>query len=152
MAQKKPEQTPIAPDASWEQMVASAKELPELHPKLKFGEKKTDEGRVDILFLEDQPRVIEYEDPFNNGAKAHALAVNVRVLTGPDTGSTRALIMPKKLDHGLTRGITSLAKKGGARLKGRACRIEYSNYKHKTFGPTRGFTVSEIDPPAAPAP
>lgn len=148
MAQnKKTEQTPIAPDASWEEMVASSKELPDILPKLKFGEGKTDEVAVDVVFLEDQPRVIEYDDPFSGG-KGKSFVVNVRVISGPENGSSRSLMMPKSLEHGLTRGITNLAKKGGTNLKGRAARIETRNYKHKQYGPTRGYTVSEISPPS----
>lgn len=148
---KKTEQTPIAPDASWEQMVREAQELPDMFPKLKFGEGKTDEVAIDVLFLEDQPRIIEYDDPFLGG-KAKSFVITVRVLSGPESGNSRSLFMPKDLAHGLTRGVTSMAKKGGMRLKGRAARIETRNYQHKQYGPTRGYTVSEISAPADSAP
>lgn len=154
MANKKTEQTPIAPkdgSADWRAMVASAEEKPELFPKLKFGDDKLATVQVDILFDESEPRLIEYESPFS-GDMEKALVMNVRVLSGPESGSMRALFMQANDEHGLTRGVLNVAKKAGGDLKGVAARIETYTYKHKKYGPTRGYNVYGIDAPASPAP
>lgn len=155
---KKTEQAPITENQSWEEIVAKAKDLPEILPKLRFGKAKLDEVRIDVEFLEDQPRFITFKDPFNDGKDGKALVVNVRVLAaeGPgnveQAGNSRCLILKNDANHGLTRGIIAAAKRHGSRLKGRAVRIETTVYKHATFGDTRGYTVSEISPPTEQAP
>jgi hypothetical protein len=142
----KQEQTKIAPSGEWEQMIRDVKDLPEVYPKLKFGDSKTWEGYVDVVFLEDQPRFATFQDPFNDGQEARALFINVQVLSGPEAGMNRGLPMPAKTDHGLTRAVLGIAKGHQNRLKGVRVRIECRNYKHKKYGLTRGYTVSELPP------
>lgn len=148
---KQDKQTNITPpddNAEWERMVKNAEALPELHPKLRFGEQKNAEVAFDVEFLDDAPRFETFKDKYNGGAEGRVMFINVRVLRGPDTlGSIRALPMPAKESHGLTRGVLNVAKKHGNKLKGVAARIETRNYNHQTYGPTRGFNVTEITPP-----
>lgn len=150
--------TEIGPSASWEDIVREAKDLPPILPKLRFGKTKTDEVRMDVQILEDQPRFITFPDPFNNGKQARALVINVRVLSAEGTnnserpGNERAVMMKVDPSYGLTRGILAVAKKHGSRLKDVCVRIETTVYKHKVFGDTRGYVVTEVSPPSAPAP
>lgn len=151
MAQDKTKQAPIS-DANadeWASMVKATKDLPELFPKLKFGDDKLAIVTHEVEFVEDTPRFVEYDDPYT-GQKGRVMFINVRVVGGGnDTrGAMRALAMPAKPEHGLTRGITSVAKRHGNKLKGVCVRIEttaYDNKRYKTK--TRGFNIHEITPP-----
>jgi hypothetical protein len=153
--QKKSEQTPIA-DANavaWEDIVRKAKDVPQLYPKLKFGDDKLAEVTVDVLCEEETPRVVTFVDEFNGGQEGRAFVMNVQVLSGPEKGSLRALFMPANETHGLTRGVMVVAKNHGSRLKGIAMRIETKNYQNKRYKTkTRGYNVSEISAPAGSAP
>lgn len=147
MAQDK--QAKIAPEEAWEKIVSDAKDAPNLLPKLRFGNDKLDEVTVDLVVDEEKPRSITFDDPYNGGKEGKAWAINVRILSGSEAGSMRALIFPSNVEHGLTRGVLAIAKKHGSRLKGVGLRIETKNYNNKRFKTkTRGYNVSEITPPS----
>ena len=159
MAANKPKesrQSNIAPadsGAEWSRMMQNAKELPDIHPKLKFGDRKDAEVLYKLEVQDDAPRFAEYEDKFKGGETGRVAFLTVRVLDGPDTpGALRSLAMPADENHGLTRGVLSVAKRHGGKLKGVCLSIETRNYNHKEFGPTRGFTVAEIQPTGSGAP
>lgn len=160
MAQKKTEQAPLG-DKSWGQMMKDAKEKPDVFPKLNMGgpsgKDKLFEGIYDVQILEDEPRSVEYEDPYadEEGAKGIAYVFNVRVLASPvdPVGSNRSLFMRADPDHGLTNGVLSVSRKHGGKLRNVALRIETRNYDNKRYKTkTRGYTVSEIPAPATSAP
>lgn len=155
---KKTEQAPIAaPKNDWGRMVESAKPQEELFPKLNLGgpagNDKLWEGFVDVLLMVDEPRPVQYEDPYADepGTMGTAYVFNVQVLAGGNdpAGSMRALFVPSDEAHGLTRGIANVAKKHAGKTRGVAVRIETKNYQNKRFKTkTRGYTVSEIPAPA----
>jgi hypothetical protein len=158
---KKTEQTAIAPKNEWNRVMESAKPSEELYPKLNLGgpagNDKLWEGFVDVLLTTDEPRAVSYEDPYaeEEGAMGTAYVFNVQVISGGNdpVGSMRALFVPSNESHGLTRGIANAAKKHGGKTRGIALRIETKNYQNKRYKTkTRGYTVSEISPPASPAP
>lgn len=162
MAKGKTEQAPISQPASkWNEVVSAAKPQEELYPKLNLGgpsgNDKLWEGFVDVLVTVDEPRPVQYEDPYADepGAMGTAYVFNVQVLSGGNdpAGSMRALFVPSDEAHGLTRGVANVARKHGNKMRGVALRIETKNYNNKRFKTkTRGYTVSEISPPATSAP
>lgn len=143
MPKQDKKQQALMPENEWDSLVQSAKELPEIYPKIKFGDNKMAEVAVEIEIVEPIPRIVEFTDKFS-GKPAKALFMNCRVLTGPEAASMRSLGMPLDENHGLTRGVLNVAKRHGNRLDGIKLRIETRNYDHEEFGKTRGYVVSEL--------
>lgn len=162
MATKKSEQTPISAEvkSNWGEMMQKAKPKPELYPRVNFngpdGKNKLFEGIYDLQIVDEEPRAVEYDDPFGDGdTKGIAYVFNVRILNSPldPKDSMRALFMPSDPGHGLTSGVLNLSKNHGGKLRNVSLRIETKNYQNKKYKTmTRGYTVSEIPGPSASAP
>lgn len=139
----------------WDKMKNEARATNFL-PRLYLGG-KNDEIRHVVEFLNDEPRETEFKDKFyKNPATGKnepdtlvpGLVLDVKVLetTHEDTkvGNHYAIFMRADPENGLTAAIANLAKNVG-KLNGVKASIETNTYKHKTWGDTKGFVVTQID-------
>jgi hypothetical protein len=157
MAEKQSKMTndqPKASGKSWADVVGQTKEQQEIYPKLDFGPKGQETTFV-VEFLEQEPRVIKFEDKMAdrdewiNGKPpvVNGFAINVKVV---GTQERRSILMRDDPNHGLVRGIGGLVKANGGKLLGVHARIEATNYTHKQWGKnTRGYAVYQVDASAA---
>lgn len=129
---------------AWAKIQAEAAERPDIFPRLEFGDDKMAEVTHVVTFLEDEPRLITFKDKYNGDADTPGLAINVSMR---ETGESRSIIMRDDANHGLTAGIGKIAARNGGKLSGVTVRIETKNYRHKQYGPTRGYVVTVVPNP-----
>lgn len=161
MAKQNEKQSQIADRGAgnWGKVMSEAKPTQQLYPKLFFGAENVKEARgiVELLIMHDEPRSIMGENPYKDNEESESFVFDVEVIssTFPENveRATRALFLPGDPNHGLTRGVTEIARKHKNKLRGVALKIEVAPYKNKKYRTTtRGYTVTEIPAPGSGTP
>jgi hypothetical protein len=134
---------------SWKDVAAQTTPQKEIYPKLFDALAKHDEATFTVEFIQAEPESIEFPDKFadkklwknDKPPMVSGFAINVRNL---ETDSLRSIVFRDDPEHGLVRGIATLAKANGGSLLGVTAKVELRNYNHRQYGPTRGYNVYQV--------